>query len=48
MDSPPLLTAYLLKRGRGINYSFIKPWERRWVTLDVDTGEMIYYEDVMG
>lgn len=48
MDRAQLVSAYLLKRGRGINYSFIKPWERRWVTLDVQTGEMIYYEDIMG
>lgn len=48
MEPIQLKSGYLLKRGRGMTYSYIRPWDRRWVTLDVETGEMVYYDDDKG
>jgi len=38
----------LHKRGRGRVVSFVKPWALRYVTINLDDGELTYHVDVNG
>jgi hypothetical protein len=38
----------LLKRGRAQGFSFVRPWDRRSVSLHLATGELSYFEEKGG
>ena len=46
--SPTVKGGMLNKRGRGRTLSFMKPWALRYVTVDVESGELTYHVEVSG
>ena len=46
--SPTSMGGMLHKRGRGRAVSVVKPWALRYVTINLENGELAYHVDVNG
>jgi hypothetical protein len=42
------MEGYLYKRGRGRNFSFVKPWARRYFVLNPAMKELSYFSEEKG